>query len=465
MPIYPTIPENIVVHLGAPDSPAMNVTESFADYIKNVASSEIYPSWPEEAIKANVMAQISVALNRVYTNYYRRRGYDFDITSSPAYDQTYVYQRDVFDNVSRIVDELYDSYLRREGNVEPLFAQFCDGIEVNCDGLKQWQSVELAENGLNYEQIIERFYGTDTEIVRNVPVAGRVQISPEYPLGEGDTGPAVEILQTRLNRISANYPGIPKIFPADGFFDSSTLNAVRKFQEVFSLTPDGIVGPATWNRINAIYGAVKRLSALSSEGLAVSELNTSYESELSVGDESPGVFALQYYLAYISLFIPSVMPVIADGSFGEATRNSVISYQKTYGIEPSGVVDEKTWNAIEGTYIGILDGIPYEFEEGLILPFPGRVLRVGTEGDDVRALQGYLNYIGTVYEEIPRVVIDGIYGPTTAAAVSAFKSLFDIPGDPERVSAQTWNAITEVYDDLYSGSIVREDQFPGHDIP
>lgn len=465
MPIYPTIPENIVIHLGAPDSPAMNVTETFADYIKNVASSEIYPSWPEEAIKANVLAQASVALNRVYTNFYRRRGYDFDITSSPAYDQTYVYQRDIFDNVSEIVDELYDSYLRREGNIEPLFAQFCDGVEVNCEGLKQWESVELAERGLNYEEIIERSYGSDVEIVRNVPTAGAVPISPQYPLGEGDTGPAVEILQTRLNRISANYPGIPKIFPADGFFDSSTSDAVRKFQEVFSLTVDGIVGPATWNRVNAIYGAVKQLSSLSSEGISVSELSTVYESELSEGVNGPGVFTLQYYLAYISLFIPSVLRITADGAFGPSTREAVISYQRSYGLPETGVVDERTWNSIETTYFGILQGIPYEYEEGLILPFPGRVLRVGSEGDDVRALQGYLNFIGTVYEEIPRISVDGVYGPTTAAAVSAFKRLFNIPGDPERVSAQTWNAITDVYDDLYVGSMVREDQFPGYDIP
>ncbi len=465
MPTYPTIPENIVIHLGAPDSPAMNVTETFADYIKNVASSEIYPTWPEEAIKANVLAQASVALNRVYTNFYRRRGYDFDITNSPAYDQTYVYQRDIFDSVSEIVDELYDSYLRREGNIEPLFAQFCDGVEVNCEGLKQWESVELAERGLGYEEIIERSYGSDVEIIRNVPTAGEVQISPEYPLSEGDTGPAVEILQTRLNRISANYPGIPKIFPADGFFDTSTSDAVRKFQEVFSLTADGIVGPATWNRVNAIYGAVKQLSSLSSEGISVSELSTVYESALSEGDSGPGVFTLQYYLAYIALFIPSVLGISADGAFGPLTRDSVTSYQRSYGLPETGVVDERTWNSIETTYFGILQGIPYEYEEGLILPFPGRVLRIGSEGDDVRALQGYLNYISTVYEEIPRISVDGVYGPTTAAAVSAFKTLFNIPGDLERVSAQTWNAITNVYDDLYVGSIVREDQFPGYDIP
>ena len=137
MAFEPIIPEQIVVHLGAPDSDAMNVTESFASYIKNVASSEIYPTWPKEALRANILAQISVALNRVYTGFYRNKGYNFDITSSPAYDQTYIYQRDVYANVSEIVDEIFNSYIRKGDNIEPLFAEFCDGVEVQCNGLEQ----------------------------------------------------------------------------------------------------------------------------------------------------------------------------------------------------------------------------------------------------------------------------------------------------------------------------------------
>ena len=464
MPIYPTIPQSIVVHLGAPDGDAMNVTESFTDYIKNVASSEIYPTWPEEAIKANVLAQISVALNRVYTNYYRNRGYDFDITSSPAYDQTYVYQRDIFDSISRVVDEVYDSYIRRDGSIEPLFAQFCDGVEINCDGLKQWQSVELADAGYSYDEIIRRSYGNNVEIVKNVPVAGNLQRAPENAIREGDSGAAVEIMQRRLNRISANYPGIPKIYPVDGFFDKSTTDAVKRFQEVFGLDVDGVIGRASWNMINAIYTAVKRLAALTSEGLSISELETKYETELAEGARSSGVFALQYYLAYISLFIQSVLAPDTDGDFGPSTKGAVISYQRTYGLPQTGIVDERTWNSIEATYYGILESIPYEYSEGLILPYPGRVLRVGVDGDDVRALQEYLNLISDTYPEIPRVRVDGSFGVSTAAAVRAFKKLFDIPGNPERVDAQSWNAIVNVYDDLYVGSIVLDEQFPGASI-
>lgn len=465
MPYSPRIPEKIVVHLGAPnDNSVSNVTEPFSNYIKNVASSEIYPSWPEEAIRANILAQISVALNRVYTGFYRNSGRDFDITSSPAYDQTYVYGRDIFANISNIVDEIFDSYIRRDGNVEPLFAEFCDGVEVQCNGLSQWGSVELANQGLSYDQILRRYYGNDIEIVTNVPVQNMPIKPPEVPLSEGDTGRNVELIQIRLNRISRNYPGIPKIYPVDGFFDTSTTEAVKKFQEVFSLTPDGIVGRATWNQINHIYNAVKELYAVSSEGLKVEELDTVYTDVLRTGITSAGVLTLQYYLAYISLFVPTVQAPSVDGSFGPGTEAAVISYQKTYGFEPSGIVDEVLWNSIENTYYGILREIPYQYSEGVVLPYPGRVLRVGIEGEDVRALQEYLNYIADTYTEIPKVNADGIFGQSTAAQVKAFHELFNIPGNPERVTAQAWNAIINVYDDLYEGNIVNDEQFPGFGV-
>lgn len=460
----PTIPERIVIHLGAPDSNAQNVTESFADYIKNVASSEIYPTWPQEAIKANVLAQISVALNRVYTQFYRNRGRDFDITGSPAYDQTYIYQREIFENISEVVDEIFDSYIRRVGNVEPLFAQFCDGIEVKCPGLEQWGSVTLAEQGLSYEEILRTYYGDDIEIVQNVPIASGAPNAPLFPLREGDSGKNVELMQIRLNRISANYPGIPKIYPVDGFFDISTTNAVRKFQENFNLDVDGIIGRATWNRINAIYTAVKQLQSVTSEGLKISELETQYTEQLSLGMSSLGVQTLQYYLAYISLFVPTIISPSVDGVFGEGTQEAVLSFQKTYDLPQNGVVDEVTWDKIESVYYGILRSIPFEFEQGLILPFPGRVLRVGVSGNDVRALQEYLNYISNTYTEIPKIEVDGDFGQSTAAAVRAFVELFGLTGNPERVSAPVWNAIISVYDDLYVGNIVRDDQFPGYTI-
>lgn len=460
----PRIPEEIVVHLGAPDSDATNVSISFADYIKNVASSEIYPTWPTEALKANIIAQISVALNRVYTEFYRSRGYNFDITSSPAYDQTFVYQRDIFSNISELVDEIFDSYIRRDGFIEPLFAEFCDGVEVSCNGLEQWGSVRLAEEGRDYFSILQNYYGNDIVLVEDVPVENIPSSAPAVTLREGDTGRDVELIQRKLNRISVNYPGIPKIYPTDGFFDTSTTDAVRKFQEVFGLEVDGLVGRGTWNQIQFIYNAVKKLYTVNSEGLRVTDVSTRYTDVLAEGSSSDGVLTVQYYLSYISLFVPSVQAAAMDGAFGPATTNAVRSFQRTYGLEETGIVDRLTWDRMESVYYSIVSEIDYEFYGGRILPFPGRILRVGIEGSDVRVLQEYLNYIARSYPEIPTVNVDGVFGPATSEQVSVFQDVFGLPMTSGRVNAPIWNAIANVYDDLYTGGNVNEGQFPGYNI-
>ena len=462
---YPTIPETITVHLGPPDSDAQNVTLSFQDYIKNVASSEIYPTWPEEALRANILAQISVALNRVYTEYYRSRGKDFDITSSPAYDQNFVYQRDIFDNISAIVDDIFTTYIRKGDNIEPLFAQFCDGVRVQCPGLSQWGSVTLADDGLGYADILRNYYGNDISLVFDAPIDSPSQSAPPVALREGDAGRDVELIQRRLNRISSNFPAIPKIYPQDGFFGKSTTDAVRKFQEVFSLTPDGVVGAATWYEIQAIYNAVKRLDTINSEGLRLSDLSTVFTSELKEGDSSPGVMILQYYLGLISLYYPTVSATAIDGDFGPRTREAVTSFERTFGLAESGIVNRALWDKIEDTYNSIIESIPFEYREGTALPFPGRVLRVGLEGDDVRVLQEYLNYIARTYSEIPTVTVDGVFGAATERAVRAFVELFGIPSsDPGRVTANVWAALIDVYSDLYFGTNVADGQFPGRTI-
>ena len=331
MPI-PTIPETITVHLGAPNEEAENITIPFSEYVKNVASSEIFPTWPREALKANILAEISVALNRVYTEYYRSLGKPFDITSSTAYDQAFKYQRDIYEPISELVDEIFNDYIRRIGFIEPLFATFCDGVEVNCNGLSQWGSVQLAEQGLSYLEILKRYYGDDIQIVDNAPVENISSSAPIVPLREGDTGRDVENVQLRLNRISRSYPGIPKIVKPDGFFDSSTTAAVKEFQHVFNLTEDGIVGKATWYKIQFIYNAIKKLYEVNSEGLQYSELPQKYPGSLQLGDSGNGVLVLQYYLEYISLFVAEVLPLTPDGDFGKITEDSVKSFQSAlYG--------------------------------------------------------------------------------------------------------------------------------------
>ena len=226
--VTPFIPEEITVHLGTPSSNAPNVTVSFSDYVKNVASSEIYPTWDESALRANILAIVSFALNRVYTEFYRSRGYDYDITNSTAFDQYFVNGRSIFDNISRLVDELFNDYLRRPGFVEPLAAKFCNGTTVTCEGLSQWGSEYLAQQGYNSDQIIRSYYG-DVETVANAPVRGNTPSYPGTPLRVGSSGPNVVVVQTELNRISQNYPAIPKIPTVDGVFGSRTEADVRKF--------------------------------------------------------------------------------------------------------------------------------------------------------------------------------------------------------------------------------------------
>ena len=350
--ITPFIPQRITVHLGPPSSDAENVTVSFVDYVKNVASSEIYPTWEESALRANILAIVSFALNRVYTEFYRSRGYDFDITSSTAYDQYFVKGRSFFDNVSRIVDELFNDYLRRPGFVEPLAAKFCNGTTVTCEGLSQWGSQNLALQGLNSTQILKSYYG-NVEIVNNAPIRGITSSYPGYPLRRGTTGPSVVVIQTELNRISQNYPAIPKIPNVDGIFGIRTENAVKKFQEVFNLTPDGIVGPATWYALIRLYTAVTSLSELRSLGQQFYANSWARNNPIRQGDSGIRVEHLQYMLSVLSAYIQQIPPLTIDGIFGPRTREAVVAAQRLFGLPETGVVDSKTWDEIYDQYSGI----------------------------------------------------------------------------------------------------------------
>ena len=317
---------------------------------------------------------------------------------------------------------------------------------------------------MDYEAILRNYYGDNIVIERNVPVENSLSATPDVTLRSGDTGADIELLQRRLNRISVNYPGIPKIFPVDGYFGESTENAVRKFQEVFGLTVDGLVGRATWNEILFIYNAVKRLYELNSEGLSIADITTSYVTELSEGSSGEGVLTVQYYLSYIAQFVPTVTAVAYDGSFGPATADAVRSFQGTYSLPVTGIVDRLTWDRMENVYYGYVRELDYEFRVGRILPYPGRIITAGTEGSDVRVLQEYLNYIASAYPDIPRVNVDGVYGPATEAQVQAFRQLFNMPSESRRVTAPLWAAIANVYDDIYVGNGVRSGQYPGYSV-
>ena len=350
--VTPYVPESITVHLGSPSSNAPNVTVSFSDYVKNVASSEIYPTWDESALRANILAIVSFALNRVYTEFYRSQGYDFDITNNTAFDQAFVSGRSYFDNTSRLVDELFNDYLRRPGFVEPLAAKFCNGTTVTCQGLSQWGSQNLAQQGYSTDQILRSYYG-NVEIVPNAPIRGITSSYPGSPLRVGSTGPSVVVLQVSLNRISQNYPAIPKIPVVDGIFGSQTEAAVRAYQRIFNLTPDGIVGPATWYSIVRRYTAVTRLSELRSQGQQFYAINWSPPTTLQIGSTGEKVRLLQYMLSVLSSYIQSIPPVTVDGVYGQGTRAAVLAFQRRYGLPETGTVGETTWDTIYDQYFGI----------------------------------------------------------------------------------------------------------------
>lgn len=384
--IIPFVPETITVHLGAPDEAAENITVPFTEYIKNSASSEIYPTWSESALRANILAITSYALNRVYTEYYRSRGYDFDITNSTAIDQAFVPGRSYFENVSRLADELFDSYIRRISFLEPLAAKFCNGTTSTCSGLSQWGSEELAKQGYNSIDILRYYYGDDIEIVNDAPVEGVTESYPGYPLQIGSTGPFVTVIQTSLNRIGQNYPAIPKIDPVDGIFGTQTDAAVRAFQQIFSLAPDGIVGRATWYQIIRIYVAVTRLAELQSQGQQLFFIG-SYPEDLSLGDRGDPILLLQYVLSVIQEFDPSIPPVQQSGLFDPATRNAVQAFQQSQNLPATGAVNAATWDAlyeaytaIENTLFDLRTLFPEENAASTRLEqFPGQTLEPGAE--------------------------------------------------------------------------------------
>ena len=257
----PVVPELIVVHQGRPENAdAANVTVPFTDYVKNVASSEIYSTWPRETLKANILAIISFTLNRVYTEWYRGKGFDFTVTNSTAYDQAFTYGRTIFREISEVVDEIFTTYITKPNIVQPLFTQYCDGARRSCPGwLTQWGSKDLGDQGYPALQILKSFYGYDIILEEAKKVEGIPLSFPGYVLEEGSSGMPVQTIQHQLNAISNNYPLIPKV-AEDGVYGESTANAVRIFQQTFDLPVTGRVNFPTWYRISGIYTAVSELA-------------------------------------------------------------------------------------------------------------------------------------------------------------------------------------------------------------
>ena len=440
------IPEYITVHLGAPNSDARNVTVPFRTYLKSVASSEIYPTWPEEALRANIYAQISFVLNRIYTEWYPSRGYDFNITNSPTYDQKYVHNRSTFESTDAIVEEIFNEYIVRTGNAEPLFAEYCDGRTVTCKGMSQWGSKADAERGMSAISILRKYYGNNIRILENNDIVPIPVSYPGSPLREGSTGESVRVIQAQLNRIANDYPSIAKV-NVNGAFGSDTTAAVRRFQQIFDLTADGIVGKRTWYKISYIYVSVKKLAQLTSEGQAIQD--GSYPGRpYRRGDTGINVQIIQFYLNQTAVYVNSIAPVEIDGNFGAATENSVKAFQDFFNLTADGVVGELTWEKMQDIYEGIKNGVTVpENTPPSVDTYPGTPLRYGSSGENVVKIQNWLNALAQVTLQIPSIVADGIFGPATQQSVIAFQQLNNLTADGV-VGQVTWNALYSQWQNL-----------------
>ena len=453
------IPKNITVHLGKPAASARNVTVSFRDYIANVASSEVYPTWPEQALRANIHCQISLALNRIYTEWYPSKGYTFNITNSTSYDQYYVHGRTVFDVMVKITDDIFNTYLRKRGTVNPYYSEYCDGKSVTCPGLKQWGTVTLANQGRTALQILRYYYGSDIEIVRTSNIQSIPQSYPGSPIRQGDSGTAVFTLQRQLNRITKDYPFLGKL-TVDGVFGSRMAATVRAFQKQFNLTADGMVGRQTWYKISYIYVSVKDLAELTSEGEVSSGTlsdGTWGGTVLRTGSTGSAVEQLQFWLNTLAQYESSIPSLTVDGVYGTGTANAVRAFQRKYGLTVDGVVGRATWTEVYDQFRSI------QSDNGTPNAYPGTALREGASGQNVRLVQFWLKIARTVYSSLSNVTVDGKFGSATTAAVRRFQTYFGLTSDGV-VGRTTWNKLYEVYNDIANkllSSSLRPGEYPG----
>ena len=453
------IPKNITVHLGKPAASARNVTVSFRDYIANVASSEVYPTWPEQALRANIHCQISLALNRIYTEWYPSKGYTFNITNSTSYDQYYVHGRTVFDVMVRITDDIFNTYLRKRGTVNPYYSEYCDGKSVTCPGLKQWGTVTLANQGRTALQILKYYYGNDIEIVRTNNIQSIPQSYPGSPLRQGDSGTAVFTLQRQLNRITKDYPFLGKL-TVDGVFGAKMTATVKAFQKQFNLTADGVVGRQTWYKISYIYVSVKDLAELTSEGETSNGTlsdGTWGGTVLRTGSTGSSVEQLQFWLNTLAQYESSIPSLTVDGVYGTGTANAVRAFQRKYGLTVDGVVGRATWTEVYDQFRSI------QSDNGTPNAYPGTALREGASGQNVRLVQFWLKIARTVYPSLSNVTVDGKFGSATTAAVRRFQTYFGLTSDGV-VGRTTWNKLYEVYNDIANkllSSSLRPGEYPG----
>ena len=436
---YPVVPKNITVHLGKPNENASNVTVSFTDYISNVACSEIYPTWPRECLIANIYSIISFTMNRIYNEWYRSKGYNFDITNSTAYDQAFILNRSTYENINNIVEEIFNNYVVKGNGIEPYFTTYCDGRNTTCNGLSQWGSVSLANNGKNHLEILKYYYGSDVSIRYDAEVGDTIGY-PGYIVGLGSAGNPVLAIQRDLRRIRRNYPAIPNITSTLGIYDEETKNAVKKFQEIFSLPVTGSVDKATWYKIKYIYTSVKKLSDLYSEGLTESEATFLYEDELNYGDTGIEVEHIHYFLDAIAFLDPDIPRLKTNSIYNDNSITMVKAFQKKYGLPVTGVFTYKDWNKLKEIYDKILINLDNDFVNDL---YPDNFLSIGSSGDDVVKFQRYLLSICRYNHSIPGVRVNGVFDDLTKKSVLKLQRDFGLE-ENGIVGPVLWRKVVEL---------------------
>lgn len=413
----PIVPNNITVHLGAPDEAAKDITIPFTDYISNVAASELFPTWPTNSLIANIYAITSFALNRVYNEWYRSKGYNFDITSSPQYDQTYTENGSTYENIDNLVGDLFDNYVVKGNQVQPYFTRYCDGRVTTCNGLSQWGSVSLANQGKSPLDILKYYYGNDISIKFDAPVGDNSFGFPGYNIGLGNAGNPVLAIQRDLRRIRINYPAIPQIGDNPGIYDVETEAAVKKFQEIFGLPVTGIVDKATWYKIKYIYTSVKKLSDLYSEGLTIDEATFRYQDFITYGDTGIEVEYIHYFLDAIA-FLDSDIPRLPTNSvYNDNSVTMVKAFQEKYGLPVTDNFTYTDWKVLKDTYNNILKSFPKEYQDFASELYPDYFLTRGVEGEDVRRFQRFLLKICQFDKSIPGVRVNGIFDELTENSV------------------------------------------------
>ena len=427
---YPVIPRNITVHLGKPDEKAQDITVSFTDYISNVASSELYPTWPRNALIANIYAIISFTMNRIYNEWYRSKGYNFDITSSSIYDQAFKKDRSTYENINNIVEEIFNNYVVKGSGIQPYFTRYCDGRKTTCDGLSQWGSVDLANKGYTPLNILKKYYGNDISIKYNAEVGDIVEGYPGKEIKLGDVGNPVLAIERDLKRIRKNYPAIPNITDTYGIYNNETVEAVKKFQEIFSLPVTGIVDKATWYKIKYIYTSVKKLSDLYSEGLTEKEANFLYEDELNYGDTGIEVEYVHYYLDALAFLDPDIPRLPTNSIYNNNSIAIVKAFQEKYKLPVTGIFTYKDLTVLKDIYNKILKSYTGENKDYVDDLYPDYFLVKGVTGKDVKRFQRFLLAICKYDKSIPGVRVNGIFDELTEKSVKKIQNDygFDING-------------------------------------